>query len=322
MGVSIVSRGRAVNRIRLHTGIAHGLHESRATLGGDAADDVDGAWAAANAVTTVMPVLMMPAFSNAISPSVVAQMLLMVEPDRGDGAGHGGNDVGGVEPAAEAHLDDRNLGSGAPEQLEGDGGGGLEEGRQDAQYLAGHQAVREVEHVVRDGVEGGGVHGGVADDEPFGDVGQVGRRVAGRAQAGRAQCRVHHGRDRPFAVGAGDVQRGEAALGVAERLAQPRPRLAEPDIVPVASVEDADDVEREEPALLGGTLRTSGSSDAGPTKSLSPRLTESCSAVVAESAISRPVTADPSPNGGSTGPAASVGASPSTMSTCSPASSR
>ena len=59
-------------------------------------------------------------------------------------------------------------------------------------------------------------------DEPLGDVGQMRRGVARGAQPAGAQRRVGHGRHRPLAVGAGDVQRGEAALGMAQRLAQQR----------------------------------------------------------------------------------------------------
>ena len=47
-----------------------------------------------------------------------------------------------------------------------------------------------------------------------------------------------HRRDRAFAVGAGDVQRGEAALGMAERRAQLRDVL-EPEL-------DAERFEREQ----------------------------------------------------------------------------
>ena len=68
--------------------------------------------------TTGMPGLMMPAFSKAIVAERVAEMLLVIEADRRDGAGHRSDDVGGVEPAAEADLDHRDLDAGAAEQLE------------------------------------------------------------------------------------------------------------------------------------------------------------------------------------------------------------
>ncbi len=194
--------------------------------------------------TTVMPGLMMPAFSKAISAQRRAQVLLMVEPDGGDGAGHGGNDVGGVEPAAEAHLDDRTSrfrpGGTArtrwrwwPRRTSAGRAATLPATRRSARSSTSCATALKVAVST----------GGVADDEPFGDVGQVGRRVARGAQAGRAQRRVHHGRDRAFAVGAGDVQRGEAALGVAERLAESRDVL-EPQL-------DAEGFERGKPIEQG-----------------------------------------------------------------------
>jgi hypothetical protein len=57
----------------------------------------------------------------------VAEVLLMVVSDRGDGTHRRSNDVGRVESAAEADLDDRDLDAARPEQLERGGGRGLEE---------------------------------------------------------------------------------------------------------------------------------------------------------------------------------------------------
>ena len=54
------------------------------------------------------------------------------------------------------------------------------------------------------------------DDEPLAKIDQVRRRVASRAVAGRAERRIDHRRDGAFAVRAGDVNRPERALRMAE----------------------------------------------------------------------------------------------------------
>ena len=56
-----------------------------------------------------MPGLMMPAFSKAIAPSVVAELRLVIEGDRRDGGGDRRDDVGGVETAAEPDFEHRDV---------------------------------------------------------------------------------------------------------------------------------------------------------------------------------------------------------------------
>ena len=68
----------------------------------------------------------------------VAQPRLMIQIDRDDRGGHGITDVGGVETAAEADLDDRDVDPCPPQQLVGDGRHRLEERR-----LIGEAAVGE-----------------------------------------------------------------------------------------------------------------------------------------------------------------------------------
>ena len=72
-----------------------------------------------------------------------------------------------------------------------------------------------------------------------GDVGQMGRRVARGAEPSGAQRLVRHGGHRALAVGARDVQGGEAPLRMAERLAEARDVL-EPQL-------DAEGFERRKP---------------------------------------------------------------------------
>jgi hypothetical protein len=84
-----------------------------------------------------------------------------------------------------------------------------------------------------------GVHGRAVDDEPLRQIGQMWGDIASGAHAATDERSVGHGRDRPLAVRSGDVQRDKAALGMAERLAEPA------DIVKTKL--DAKRFEREEP---------------------------------------------------------------------------
>ena len=73
---------------------------------------------------------------------------------------------------------------------------------------------------------------------PFGAV-EVGGGVPAGAQSRGAQGALHHGRDRPLAVGARDVDGSEGPLGMAQRL-QERADVVEAEL-------DAELFEREEP---------------------------------------------------------------------------
>ena len=79
-------------------------------------------------MTSGTPGLAIPAFSAAMSSIRLAEELLVVDPELGDAAdGRRGDDVGRVEPSAEADLDDAGVGRDARESEEGGGGGRLEE---------------------------------------------------------------------------------------------------------------------------------------------------------------------------------------------------
>ena len=128
----------------------------------------------------------------------------------------GAHDVGGVQPAAEPHFEDGDVHAGAAKQLEGHGRRDFEKRR-----LRLQRPARRRRRPLRDVGDDGGderVLGDrtAVDDEALGEVDEVGRRVARRSMAGRAQRRIDHRRDRSFAVGAGDVHRAECALGMAE----------------------------------------------------------------------------------------------------------
>ena len=74
-------------------------------------------------------------------------------------------------------------------------------------------------------------HPTAIDDEPFGEVDQMRRRVAPRAVPGRTERRVEHRRHRAFAVGAGDVNRAKGTLGVIQAVHE-RPDVLEAELDP------------------------------------------------------------------------------------------
>ena len=171
---------------------------------------------AASPTTTGTPGLMMPAFSPAIVASVVprycwwSKAIEVIAVD-----GRRCHDVGGVEPAAEADLEHRDVDAGAAEQLEGDRGRDFEERRlrlaarrrrSRPSIARAHVGDRRDQRVARS-------TGRPSIDEPLGEIDQVRRGVARRAVAGGAQRRVDHRRDRALAVGAGDVDRRNARSG-------------------------------------------------------------------------------------------------------------
>ncbi len=150
----------------------------------------------------------------------VAEMLLMIEVDGGDGARNRRDHVCRVEPSAEPDLDHANLDRGAPKQLEGDRRRGLEERRLHGQDAGRSQSIRAGQHVVHNRLEGGRLDGTIVDDEPLVEIAQMGRGITPGVDTGGAQRRVRHRGHRSLAVGARDVQGGEAPLRMTERLAE------------------------------------------------------------------------------------------------------
>ncbi len=144
----------------------------------------------------------------------IAQVLLVVQPDRRDCADRRCEDVGGVVTSPHTHLDHRDLDVGATKKLEGDGRCRFKERRVDRQLARGPQSVRALEHVACDESQGVLVDRLRTDDEALSKVGQVRGRVAGRAEARGGEGGVNHRRDRAFAIGAGNVNRHERTFGM------------------------------------------------------------------------------------------------------------
>ena len=157
----------------------------------------------------------------------------MVEVDADDRRRHGVRHVGGVEPAAEAHLDDGHVDARPAEVREGGGGQHLEEGGVRVEDAAAHEARRRVPHRPHRPREVAVRDRAAVDRDPLVDAHEVGRRVAAGAQARGAQDRVAVGRDRALAVRARDEQRRARALGV-PHLGHERAHRLEPELHPEA----------------------------------------------------------------------------------------
>ena len=140
----------------------------------------------------------------------------MVQADGGDEGEFRGDDVRGIQPAAEAGLDDRGIHAGVREPLEREAGSDLEEGQAlfDEIGLPGGQEVENV--VLGDELEG------VAGDDPgaLPEVHQMRGRVQARPEADAGEGRRQEARDGALAVGPGHVDALERPLGMPERLAK------------------------------------------------------------------------------------------------------
>ena len=154
----------------------------------------------------------------------VAEVVAVVEPDRGDDRDDAVGDVGRVPAAAEADLDDRDV------------DGGVREGRE--RQRRQHLEVRERHAAVgrRVGVDDGHVGldllprreqalGGdrlPVEADALAGVGEVRRREQAGAQAERPQQRLDHACRRALAVRAGDVDDGIRRLRAAEQVGECR----------------------------------------------------------------------------------------------------
>ena len=187
----------------------------------------------------------------------VAEILLVIEIDRGDGRRDGLHDVRRVEASAEADFEHRDIHARAPEDLEGDRCGHLEEGRRRFERSFREQVVDQPPHVFDQFDEHGRVDRRAVDRKALFEADEVRRGVAADLQARRAQRAVGHGRHRPFAVRAGDENAFELRVGMAERRCE-RLDVREAEL-------DAELFERQQ---VLERIHIYGSADSG----LSPRL--------------------------------------------------
>ena len=171
--------------------------------------------------TTGMPGLMMPAFSNAIAASVDAEVLLVIEADVVMAPATGvmtfvaSNRPPRPTSMTATSTPARRNSSNAIAVVD------FEERRRHGQRAARPAADRRSSRTSSaTSCSVGGIDRARRRSRTLGQVGEMRRDVARGPDAGGDERRVRHRGHRALAVGAGDVKGGEAALGVAERLAQ------------------------------------------------------------------------------------------------------
>ena len=146
----------------------------------------------------------------------VAEVLLMIEVDRRDGGHDGLNDIGRVEPSAQANLDDAELDAGVTKQVERHRRRRFEEGRLSRErVLRDHRLDRGL-HVGRRLPHLGGADRLSVDDKSFRQVDEMRRGVASGVVTRAPQHLVDHRGHGSLAVCTGDVNRSKSVLGIAE----------------------------------------------------------------------------------------------------------
>lgn len=158
----------------------------------------------------------------------VTEPALVVEVNRGDGADVWGDGGGGVEPSAESDFEYRQSGIRAGEMLERHRGQRFKVTRVVGQRAVLDQSFKACFDFAEDGGELFVADGFAVDGDAFVHPAQVRRGVEPGAEARRAREGLDHGRHRAFPVGPGDVDDGEALLGVAEVLVHPAHALEVP----------------------------------------------------------------------------------------------
>ncbi|OQC21953.1 MAG: hypothetical protein BWX70_03198 [Verrucomicrobia bacterium ADurb.Bin070] len=154
----------------------------------------------------------------------VAQPITVIQPDARDHRDQRRDDVGRVEPSAQPGFQHGQPDTRLAEKDERDGGEAFKEG--------GFRSVRlhfQREHGLLDLAGGGLQHGifdrGTIEQVALVDAHQMRRGVAGDRIAGGAQDGFAERGDRAFAVGAGDMDDRQVALGVAEAFDQAVDRI-------------------------------------------------------------------------------------------------
>lgn len=142
----------------------------------------------------------------------VAEELLVVVVDGGDDAEDGIDDVGGVQPAAEAGFKDGVVHFVLREEEEGHGGDGFKVRRLLVERDGADLVECLGELVLRDGP--------AVDADAFGGLGEVGRSVEAGGVAGAAEGGFEEGASGAFSVGSGDVEEAASTVRRAQQFAQ------------------------------------------------------------------------------------------------------
>src|SRR5208282_4292702 len=150
----------------------------------------------------------------------MAEKFLMVEINGGDDGDLRLDDVGGVEAASEADFVDGEFDLGADEMVEGHGGEAFEEGGVRRELAGGQQLLDERVDAGERGSEIVVVDFQAVDANALVDALQVRRGVEAGAGAGGVKDGFEDRSGRSLAVGAGDVDAGDGAVGRAETLGE------------------------------------------------------------------------------------------------------
>ena len=173
----------------------------------------------------------------------MAQEIFVIESDLGDDGNFGNQDVGGIETAAKANLEDGDVGFLAGEKIEGHRGDAFKKCGMGGEIAGGEEVLDDFMNAgegcgevgigyvsVSDCVEGaGGGHtvlvqmlrnGGIKKANALVDAHQVRRGVEAHAQSRGAQNAGQHHRGGTFSVGSGDVHGGNRALGISQAVGE------------------------------------------------------------------------------------------------------
>ncbi len=169
----------------------------------------------------------------------MAEEIFVIESDLGNDGNFGNQDVGGIEPAAEADLKDGDVRFLAGEKIEGHGGDAFKESGMGRKTAGGEEILDYVMNAGegggeigignisanRGGVEGGvdgarSKHSGIEKANTLVDAHQMRRGVKTHAQSRRQQDACQHGRRGAFSVGSRDVDGGNRTLGISQAVGE------------------------------------------------------------------------------------------------------
>ena len=145
----------------------------------------------------------------------IPQQGAVIEPDAGNYAKLGSNDIGAVKPPAEAHLNDRPVDTAVSEPFEGHSGGNLKEGKRKS-FEVGAVPLYEVKDIIfrhhryR--------RRAVLYPHPLSEIKDMRRSVKSCFIAGCSQVRCKHIRHGTLAVRSGNMNSLEGSGGMSEQL--------------------------------------------------------------------------------------------------------
>ena len=148
--------------------------------------------------------------------SRMPQDFRVLERDVGDDGDFAVDDVGGIEPSAQADFDHRPLALRFDENDEGGGSEEVEPGRIGGRRPGPAGGLIGVERLIEGSRERGLVDIVSLYAHPLGDALDMGGGVAADTKASMRQRRFDQGRDRPLALGARDMDRAKRLLRIAE----------------------------------------------------------------------------------------------------------